>query len=212
MPESIEKRIKELRDEVTKHTYQYYVLSKPTIGDYEFDMLFKELETLEKENPQFITPDSPSQRVGSDLTESFEKVLHRFPMLSLDNAYSLEELSAFEKRNSKLLDADYEYVAELKIDGLAISLIYEKGILRKAVTRGDGQIGDDVTANVKTIRSIPLKVFSDDIPDIFEVRGEIFLSYEAFQKNNEERTSNGEEPFANPRNSASGTLKCETLK
>lgn len=202
-------RIDQLRKEIDQHNYNYYTLSQPTISDYEFDLLLEELIRLEKEFPDFFDPNSPSQRVGGTITKEFKTVKHIYPMMSLGNTYSEEELRDFDGRVKKLLDAPYEYVCELKFDGVAIGLRYQKGIFVQAVTRGDGVQGDDVTVNVKTIRSVPLKLKAGDYPDEFEVRGEIILNHAAFEKINKERIELGELPFANPRNSASGTLKMQ---
>jgi len=207
--ENIHKQIEELRRQLDEHNYNYYVLSRPTIGDYDFDMLLKELEKLEKENPEFFDPNSPTQRVGSDLNKEFEQVRHQYPMLSLSNSYSEEELRDFDQKIRKLTDQQFEYVCELKYDGTSISLQYKNGVLQRAITRGDGTFGDDVTANVKTIRSIPLKLKGTGYPEEFEVRGEILLPFAEFDRINQEREELGEAPFANPRNAASGTLKSQ---
>jgi len=201
-------RIKELTAQLNHHNYNYYVLDNPTISDYEFDKLLEELIDLEKEYPDFIQPDSPTQRVGGEITKQFTAVTHVFPMLSLANTYSIEEIEDFDKRVQNALLQKVEYVCELKYDGVAISLVYEKGRLLRAVTRGDGIQGDDVTQNVKTIKAIPLKLFGD-YPDFLEVRGEILLTHQAFEKLNVEREDIGEQPFANPRNAASGSLKLQ---
>jgi len=201
-------RIKELTELLHQHNYNYYVLDNPTINDYEFDRLLEELHSLEKEYPEFIQLDSPTQRVGGEVTKNFATVQHIFPMLSLGNTYSFEEIEEFDRRVQSALLQKPEYVCELKYDGVAISLIYENGKLLRAVTRGDGIQGDDVTQNVKTIKSIPLKLFGD-YPDFFEVRGEILLPHKAFEKLNAEREDIGEQPFANPRNAASGSLKLQ---
>ncbi|MCL2246070.1 MAG: NAD-dependent DNA ligase LigA [Lentimicrobiaceae bacterium] len=201
-------RIKELTEQLNQHNYNYYILDNPTISDYEFDKLLEELTRLEQEYPQFAQPDSPTQRVGGEITKQFVTVPHVFPMLSLGNTYSIEEISEFDKRVQNALLQKAEYVCELKYDGVAISLVYEKGRLLRAVTRGDGVQGDDVTQNVKTIKSIPLKLFGD-YPDFLEVRGEIVLPHKAFEKLNLEREDIGEQPFANPRNAASGSLKLQ---
>lgn len=203
-------RIDRLRKEINKHNYMYYVQSEPVIGDHEFDALLAELIALERAFPEFLTSDSPTQRVGGEVTKEFQTVKHRFPMLSLGNTYSESDLSEFHERIEKLLPGEpIEYVCELKFDGVAIGLQYESGQLVRAVTRGDGVQGDDVTANVRTIRSIPLKLSAENVPSFFEIRGEIFLPHAAFNKINEERIEIGEPPFANPRNSASGTLKLQ---
>lgn len=207
--ENIQKRIAELRRQLDEHNHSYYVLSQPTISDYDFDMLLKELEKLEKENPEFFDPNSPTQRVGSDLNKEFEQVRHQYPMLSLSNSYSEEELRDFDLKIRKMTDQPFEYVCELKYDGTSISLRYKNGILDKAITRGDGTFGDDVTANVKTIRSIPLKLKGTGYPEEFEIRGEILLPFAEFDRINREREELGEALFANPRNAASGTLKSQ---
>jgi len=201
-------RIKELTEQLNRHNYNYYVLDNPTVSDYEFDKLLQELTHLEKEYPDFIQPDSPTQRVGGEVTKQFSTVAHVFPMLSLANTYSIEEIEEFDKRVQNALLQNVEYVCELKYDGVAISLVYEKGRLLRAVTRGDGIQGDDVTQNVKTIKAIPLKLFGD-YPDFLEVRGEILLTHQAFEKLNSEREDIGEQSFANPRNAASGSLKLQ---
>ena len=203
------KRIEELSNQIENHNYNYYVLSQPTISDFDFDMLLNDLIKLEKEFPQFALPDSPTQRVGGQVTKEFETVRHRYPMMSLGNTYSREELADFDERVRKLIGNDFEYVCELKFDGVAIGLAYENGKLLRAVTRGDGVQGDDVTVNVKTIKSIPLKLHGNDFPDEFEIRGEIILDHKSFAKINADRIDIGEAPFANPRNSASGTLKLQ---
>ncbi len=203
----IEARIVALRRELEQHNYNYYVLSAPTISDREFDEKMKELEKLEAEHPEFYDADSPTQRVGSDLTKEFRQVAHRYPMLSLGNTYSEEDVRDFYERIERTLGEPFEIVAELKFDGTSISLIYEGGRLVQAVTRGDGVRGDDVTANVRTIRSIPLKLRGDSFPDEVEVRGEILLPWAEFERLNKEREAQEEPLFANPRNAASGTLK-----
>ncbi len=201
------RRIGELRESINKHNHNYYVLNQPTITDFEFDLLLNELQTLEKRFPELVTPDSPTMRIGSDLTEGFAEVEHRWPMMSLANSYSSEEIAEFAGRVEKILGYEPEYVCELKYDGVSISLTYEAGVLVTAVTRGDGITGDDVTVNVRTIRSIPLRVDSPGIPSSFVVRGEIYLPRKGFEEMNALRISNGELPFANPRNAAAGTLK-----
>lgn len=201
-------QIEELRRSLREHEYRYYVLSAPTIGDMEYDALMKQLEELERQYPELDSPDSPTHRVGSDKTEGFVSVRHDRPMLSLSNTYNYDEVGDFYRRVSNGLEGEpFEIVAELKFDGLSISLIYESGILVRAVTRGDGVVGDDVTANVRTIRSIPLRLRGDNYPDLLEVRGEILLPFKEFERINAERESDGEMLFANPRNAASGTLK-----
>ncbi len=208
--EQAKKRIAELSAIIEKHNHKYYVLSQPDISDFEFDTLLSELLTLETEHPEFLEADSPSQRVGGAITKEFKTVKHKYPMLSLGNTYSEDELLDFDARVKKNLgDQPFEYVCELKFDGVAIGLRYENGVFSQGVTRGDGVQGDDVTENIKTIKSIPLKLHGSDYPASFEVRGEVFLHHKVFEKINAERLDIGEAPFANPRNSASGTLKMQ---
>ncbi|HZK96203.1 MAG TPA: NAD-dependent DNA ligase LigA [Prolixibacteraceae bacterium] len=203
-----EERISYLREELEKHNHTYYVLNNPTIDDFTFDQMLAELIGLETEFPEFFDASSPTQRVGSDLNQEFKQVTHKYQMLSLSNTYTEEEIQEFDQRARKLTDENFEYVCELKFDGVSISLTYEKGLLVRAVTRGDGEKGDDVTANVKTIKSIPLRL-KGDYPDEFEIRGEILLPFSVFEMLNREREDIGEQPFANPRNAASGTLKLQ---
>lgn len=203
----IEARIKALSETLERHNYNYYVLSAPTVSDREFDEMLKELQALEEAHPEYADPHSPTQRVGSDLSKEFEQVVHKYPMLSLGNTYSEEEVRDFYERTERLLNEPFEVVAELKYDGTSISLTYEGGRLVRAVTRGDGTRGDDVTANVKTIRSVPLKLMGQNYPDMFEIRGEILLPWAEFDRINREREEQEEPLFANPRNAASGTLK-----
>ena len=218
MSDKILKKITELRELITKHEYNYYVLSQPTISDKEYDMLMKELEKIEEENPGLITPDSPTQRVGKNLTKDFRPVEHPIPMLSLANTYNEEDLIDFDRKVKDALPENetVNYVVELKIDGASISINYKDGFINVAATRGDGNVGEDVTANVKTIKSVPLKVdtkISKAIPlNDFIVRGEIFMDIEGFKRLNKEREKNGEKLFANPRNSAAGTLKMQDPK
>jgi len=214
--EEVKQRIEHLSKEIEQHNYNYYVLDKPTISDYDFDMLLEELIKLEKECPEFLSPNSPSQRVGGQITKEFKSVKHKYAMLSLANSYSKDDLKDFDERVKKVLGitstdlfgSDVEYVCELKFDGLSISLTYEHGKLTQAITRGDGVQGDDVTTNVKTIRSIPLTLKGDYI-DLFEIRGEIFLPLNVFNDINKEREEIGDAPLANPRNAASGTMKMQ---
>jgi DNA ligase (NAD+) len=206
----IESRIQQLRNEINQHNHNYYVNNSPTIGDREFDMLMKELESLEHDHPEYDDPYSPTHRVGSDITKGFTQVAHIYPMLSLGNTYSIEEVDAWVHR----IEGDFAgepmtLVGEMKFDGTGISLIYEKGRLVRAVTRGDGEKGDVVTDNVMTIRSIPLQLQGEGWPDLFEIRGEIVLPWKAFDKLNAEREYNEESLFANPRNAAAGTLKLQ---
>lgn len=207
-------RIASLTSELNEHNHSYYVLNQPVISDFEFDQMLKELEQLELQFPELADPNSPTTRVGGDITDKFEKVKHRYPMLSLSNTYSQEEIREWEERVHKGLGngvdlfsaAEVEYVMELKYDGLAISLTYQNGRLMRGVTRGDGETGEDITANVRTIKSIPLHLRGNH-PGFFEIRGEIFLPKKEFERINEERVAAGEEPYANPRNTAAGTLK-----
>jgi DNA ligase (NAD+) len=201
------KRIQQLRQELDKHNHNYYVLNTPEISDFEYDQLMAELIRLEFENPEFQSEFSPSLRVGSDLSNKFETIKHEFPMLSLGNTYSEAELIDFHNRVFKLTESETEYVCELKYDGVSISVLYENGEFSRAVTRGDGVQGDDVSENVKTIRSIPLKLKDGDYPEKFEIRGEIFMSHKVFSQLNEERRKNSEQEFANPRNAAAGSIK-----
>jgi len=204
-----EKEIRRLSDLIEEHNYNYYALSQPVISDFEFDKLLEQLVKLEKEFPELVKPNSPSQRVGGYVTKEFKQVKHKYPMLSLGNTYSEEELSDFDERVRKVVGDDLEYVCELKYDGVAISLIYKDGLLHQAITRGDGTQGDDITVNARTIRSIPLKLHGQGYPEEFEMRGEVYLPLKIFEKINKEREDAGDEPFANPRNSASGTLKMQ---
>ena len=207
MNEDVLKRIISLREKINDADYKYYVLSQPDIDDFVYDGLMKELEKLEKENPKLITPDSPTQRVSGEPNKKFNVVIHDVPMLSLANSYNFEDLVEFDKRIKSVIPVnDVDYVCELKIDGLAVSLKYENGFFVKGATRGDGTKGDDVTANLKTIRSIPLKISKDVLKD-FEVRGEVFIPKEDFLRINEEQETRGEKLFVNPRNTAAGTLK-----
>jgi len=215
MSNPIEKRVEELREQIREHDYKYFVLYEPTISDQEYDNLIKELEKLENENPDYITPDSPTQRVGKDLTKYFKPVQHIVPMLSLANTYSSDELSDFDRRvREGLPDGEkVEYVVEFKIDGASVSLRYVDRILKTAATRGDGIIGEEITNNVKTIKSVPLKLKKNlSVPYLlsdFEVRGEVFMKIPDFQKLNKEREKQGEKLFANPRNFAAGSLKLQ---
>ena len=201
-------RIDILRKELSDHNYAYYLLDKPTISDFEFDKLLEELIALENLHPEFFDPNSPSQRVGGEVNKQFETISHKRPMLSLGNTYSEDELRDFDKRIQKIILEPYSYVCELKYDGVSISLHYENGMLKRALTRGDGTQGDDVTSNVRTIKSIPLKLQGRP-PSEFEIRGEIFLPHKGFDEMNQDRELAGQEAFANPRNAASGTLKMQ---
>ena len=205
---NIEQQITQLRDELRQHNYNYYVLDNPTISDYDFDIKLKELQALEAAHPEFYDANSPTLRVGGEVTKNFKTVVHAHRMYSLDNSYSLEDLKDWETRIKKLVDGDVQYTCELKYDGASINLTYKNGALVQAVTRGDGVQGDDVTANVKTINSVPLQL-KPPFPEQFEIRGEIVLPFDGFNKMNEERIANGEEPYRNPRNTASGSLKLQ---
>ena len=204
----IKEQIEALRRELEQHNYNYYVKSMPTISDFEFDAKLRQLQELEATHPEFFDPNSPTQRVGSDIASGFEQVSHVYPMLSLGNTYSEGEVQDFYERTRKALNEDFELVCELKYDGTSISLTYEDGLLARAVTRGDGEKGDDVTANVKTIRSIPLRL-QGNYPASFEIRGEILMPWSVFDDLNREREAQEEQLFANPRNAASGTLKLQ---
>ncbi len=206
---TVEEKVLALREELNKHNYNYYVLDNATISDYEFDIKLKELEKLEADNPNLFDPNSPTQRVGGQITKNFNTITHKNRMYSLDNSYSKEDLLDWEKRIQKMLGTtDIEYTCELKYDGASINLTYENGKFVRAVTRGDGVQGDEVTTNIRTIKSIPL-VLSEDFVADFEMRGEIILPLEGFNLMNEERVLNGEEPYRNPRNTASGSLKLQ---
>ena len=209
--EEARQRIAALSDELEQHNYNYYILAKPTISDYEFDMKLEELARLEKEFPEFLSPTSPTQRVGGGITKEFKSVQHKYPMLSLANSYSREEIAEFINRIKKTVNEEVEFCCELKFDGLSISLQYENGVLVRAVTRGDGTQGDDVTTNVRTIRTVPLKLHGD-YPNFFEMRGEIVMPFESFNRLNEARAEAGDDLFANPRNAAAGTLKLQDSK
>ncbi|MBT8210369.1 MAG: NAD-dependent DNA ligase LigA [Eudoraea sp.] len=206
---SVKTSIEALREELHDHNYRYYILDNPVISDYEFDMKLKELQALEAQYPEYYDPNSPTLRVGGEVTKNFETVVHQFRMFSLDNSYSRQELLDWEKRIQRILgDVDIEFTCELKYDGASISLTYENGELKCAVTRGDGFQGDDVTTNIKTIRSIPLKL-KGDYPHQFDIRGEIILPISGFEQMNRERIAAGEDPYMNPRNTASGSLKLQ---
>ncbi|RCT54456.1 NAD-dependent DNA ligase LigA [Winogradskyella sp. KYW1333] len=205
---SIESTINQLREELRQHNYNYYILDNPTISDYEFDMKLKELQDLEEKHPEFFDANSPTQRVGGTITKNFNTVVHDFRMYSLDNSYSKEDLLDWETRIKKLVDGDVQYTCELKYDGASMNLTYQNGKLLRAVTRGDGVQGDEVTANVKTINTVPLQL-KGNFPDRFDIRGEIVLPIAGFIKMNEERIATDEEPYRNPRNTASGSLKLQ---
>ena len=202
-------KIQELTQEINQHNYNYYMVSNPTISDYEFDMLLESLIKLEQEFPEFADENSPTKRVGGEITKEFETVKHKYPMLSLGNSYSKEEITDFETRIKKLVEDEIEYVCELKYDGVAIGITYVDGRLTRALTRGDGTQGDDITTNVKTIKSIPLKLMGNNYPNEFEIRGEIFLPKNVFEELNKEREEIGEQLYANARNTASGTIKMQ---
>ena len=205
----IKERIESIVIELNEHNYRYYVLAQPTLSDFEYDKKLEELARLEKEYPEYLDPESPTIKVGGYITKEFETVKHKWPMLSLGNTYNEQDLKDFDERVRKVIGDDFEYVCELKFDGLSISLSYENGKLIRAITRGDGTQGDDVTHNVKTIRSIPKTIKTLGYPESFDIRGEIFMHRAAFEKLNNERIENNENAFANPRNFASGTLKMQ---
>jgi DNA ligase (NAD+) len=202
-------QIEKLTNELQEHSYKYYVLAQPEISDFEFDKKLKELQTLEAEHPEFALADSPTKRVGGEINKEFKTISHRYPMLSLGNTYNEGELREFDNRVRKLIDSNFEYVCELKYDGLAIGLTYKNGKLFQAVTRGDGAQGDEVTDNVKTIKSIPLQLRGNDWPEEFEIRGEIIMTRSGFEAFNAKRIELGEQPFANPRNAAAGSVKLQ---
>ena len=202
-------RILELRKQLHEHNHNYYVLNSPTISDIDFDMLMRELQDLEAANPDMYDPTSPTLRVGSDITKEFKQVQHKYPMLSLGNTYSKDEVAEFFDRVKRALNEEFEICCELKFDGTSISLTYVDGKLVRAVTRGDGEKGDDVTANVRTIRTVPLVLSGNGYPAEFEIRGEVLMPWDVFERLNVERANAGEQLFANPRNAASGTLKLQ---
>lgn len=205
----IKEHIEALVRELNEHNYRYYVLAQPLISDYEFDKKLKELTALEKKYPEFIDPDSPTRNIGGDITKEFQTVKHKWPMLSLGNTYNEQDLKDFDERVRKAIGDNFEYVCELKFDGLSISLTYENGKLLRAVTRGDGTKGDDVTNNAKTIQTIPKSLKGSGYPEMFEIRGEVFMHKPAFERLNHERIENNEVPYANPRNFAAGSLKMQ---
>ena len=205
----IQKIIQDLRDELNQHNHNYYVLDTPTISDFEFDQKLKQLQELENQHPEFYDDNSPTQRVGGTITKNFNTVVHDYRMYSLENSYSKEDLIDWENRIQKVLgNVSLQYTCELKYDGASISITYENGKLNRAVTRGDGFQGDDVTNNIKTIKSIPLKL-KGKYPQRFDIRGEIILPFEGFEKMNQELIEIGETPYSNPRNTASGSLKLQ---
>jgi len=207
MAKDIKKQIEQLRSEIRGHDYLYYVLNQPEISDQQYDRLFAELKAIEQANPELITPDSPTQRVSEQPIRGFEQVIHSIAMLSMDNTYNAEDLRDFDERVAKGLGGkDYDYVVELKIDGVAMSLRYEQGVLTLGVTRGDGEKGDNVTSNIKTIKAIPLRL-TGDVPDVLEVRGEVYMPTKSFVALNKQREKAGEQLFANPRNATAGSLK-----
>jgi DNA ligase (NAD+) len=208
-PSEAKNRIEAISSELKQHNYNYYVLAMPTIADFDFDKKLEELIALEKQFPEFADPDSPSQKVGGFITKEFVTVKHKWPMLSLGNTYNEQELLDFDQRIRKAIGDNFEYVCELKFDGLSMSLTYEEGRLVRAVTRGDGIQGDDVTTNVRTINAIPKSLHEGNYPDHFEIRGEVFMHLKAFERLNNERIESGEVPYANPRNFASGTIKMQ---
>lgn len=208
-PSEAKERIEALTAELKKHNYSYYVLAQPTISDYDFDQKLRELTELEKQYPEYADPESPTVKVGGEITKQFKTVRHRWPMLSLGNTYSEQELADFDQRIRKAIGDNFEYVCELKFDGLSMSMTYEDGKLARAVTRGNGVEGDDVTANVRTIHSVPKRLVSGNYPASFEIRGEVLMHRKAFERLNNERLESGEVAYANPRNFASGTMKLQ---
>jgi DNA ligase (NAD+) len=207
--ENIKQKIEQIREQLAHHNYLYYVKSQPEISDYEYDLLMKELQRLEDAHPEFFDPNSPTQRVGSDINKEFKQVKHKYGMLSLSNTYNEGELRDFDQRVRKLINKTPTYVCELKFDGTAIGLTYKNGVFIRALTRGDGLVGDDVSDNVRTIKSIPLKLRGEGYPDEFEIRGEIFMPRKVFDELNKQRIEAGEEPYINPRNTAAGSLKLQ---
>ena len=205
----IKKRIKELRSLIEKHNYHYYILDTPLVSDGEWDHLFKELESIEREYPDLIEKNSPTQRVGAAPIDNFKTIKHRTPMLSLSNAMNNDELILFDERMKKLLNSsnDIEYMAEPKLDGIGVELIYEGGVFTTGLTRGDGFEGEDITQNLRTIRSLPLKLLGQEHPKLLEIRGEVFIRKKDFKKLNKDQESNNSQLFANPRNAASGSLR-----
>ena len=207
---AVQKQIDALHQKLNHYGYQYYVLDDPSVPDAEYDRLYRELQALEKNHPELITKDSPTQRVGDQPLSAFTQVKHEVPMLSLDNVFSADELKDFYKRIQQRLnieDENIEFSAEPKLDGLAVSLLYEKGVLVRAGTRGDGTTGEDVTQNIRTIHSIPLRLMGENIPDLLEVRGEVFMPKAGFEALNRKAIEQNEKPFANPRNAAAGSLR-----
>ena len=207
-PRAIATRAAELRDNIDYHNYRYYSLDDPLIPDAEFDRLLRELESLEDQYPELVSPESPTQRVGAAPAEAFGEIVHALPMLSLANAFEEQELVDFDRRVRERLEVDQvEYAAETKLDGLATSIRYEDGVLVSAATRGDGTRGEDVTGNVRTIKAVPLRLRGDDFPRVLEVRGEVFMTDQGFRQLNEEQARRQEKTFANPRNAAAGGLR-----
>ena len=201
------KRVAELTELIDRYNYEYYMNDRSLVSDFEFDQLLNELIQLEKEHPDLALPNSPTRRVGGEVNKSFRQVAHRFPMLSLGNTYSIQEIEEYEARTRRLLgDIQFTYSCELKYDGVAIALTYKNGELIQALTRGNGSVGDDITSNARTIGTIPLRL-QGDYPADFEARGEVVYPFEAFEAFNQQRVAEGDEPFANPRNAASGSLK-----
>ena len=208
VPQPVQARARKLRAEIERHNHQYYVLDQPLVSDAEYDRMFRELQQLESGHPELASPDSPTQRVGGAPLPQFEQLTHRIPMLSLNNAFSEEEVMAFDRRVSEgLKTSNIEYLAEPKFDGLAISLTYARGVFTQGATRGDGYTGEDVTPNLRTIRSIPLRLAGKDVPALVEVRGEVLMYRRDFDRLNQRQRANGEKEFVNPRNAAAGSLR-----
>src|SRR5205823_9944304 len=201
------RRVEELGDQINYHNWRYHVLDDPEISDYDYDRLINELKQLEEEFPELVTPDSPTQRVGAAPAELFKPVKHRVRMMSLDNVFSQEELEAWGRRVERAIGTGARYVCELKIDGVACALTYENGVYAQGATRGDGEVGEDITANIRTVRAVPQKLRVKKPPPVLDVRGEIYLPVKAFEKLNDELLENGQRPFANPRNAAAGSLR-----
>ena len=208
MNQAIQLRLQQLKDQLAYHNYKYYVLDNPSIPDADYDQLFQELKQIEQQHPELVTADSPTQRVGAAPLSKFGQISHQVAMLSLDNAFDADDFAAFYKRMADRIDAskDFEFCAEPKLDGLAVSIRYEQGLLVQAATRGDGFTGEDITANVKTIRAVPLKLFGE-VPAVLEVRGEVFMPLAGFEAMNDKARAAGDKVFANPRNAAAGSLR-----
>ena len=210
---SVQDDIDRLREEIRHHDRLYYVEAKPAISDLDYDRLLKQLEQLESEHPELVTPDSPTQRIGDQPVSHLGSVTHRLPMLSIDNTYSVDELKEYEQRTQKLLpDEKIEWLVELKIDGAAASVFYENGVLSLGVTRGNGRVGDDVTHNIRTIPDLPLRLTGENIPELLEVRGEVYMTNSDLADLNAQQVAKGLAPYANPRNTAAGALRLQSAR